>query len=229
MRRPATASRSSPASAAAAATLMTKRSPVVRSRRLRPRPPMVRLSLGRFVGGHPVVFVWVVEDGERWGQQEAILITTGSACLIHGAGGESEQLVEDGGRWVVRQRAQRSADHADAGGQPDGAVMIQPRTRSASADGSGVVNGSAIRNSASPTCATIASRRTVSRSVDRSRHGAVGAGFPGHSGQKREAGQRVLRYLRSLPGRHQDVWARRLTSSSAGMRPGRISMTWCAG
>src|SRR6185295_14301402 len=103
MRRPATASRSSPASAAAAATLMPKGSPVVGSRRVRPRPPMVRLSLGRFVGGHPVVVGWVVEDGERWGQQEAILITTGSACRIHGAGGESEQLVEDVGGWVVRQ------------------------------------------------------------------------------------------------------------------------------
>src|SRR6476660_3900196 len=117
MRRPATASRSYPASAGAAATLMPKRSPVVGSRRR--RPPNVALSLGRFVGGRPVVVVWVVEDGERWGQQEAILITTGSACLIHGAGGESEQLVEDVGGWVVRQRAQRSADHADAGGQPE--------------------------------------------------------------------------------------------------------------
>src|SRR6476660_3159185 len=97
---------------------MPNGSPVVGSRRVRRRPAMVRLSLGRFVGGHPVVFGWVVEDGERWGQQEAILITTGSACLIHGAGGESEQLVEDLGRWVVRQRAQRSADHPDAGGQP---------------------------------------------------------------------------------------------------------------
>src|SRR6476660_6662089 len=98
---------------------MPKRSPVVGSRRVRRRPAMVRLSLGRFVGGHPVDFGWVVEDGERWGQQEAILITAGSACLIHGAGGESEQFVEDRGRWVVRQRAQRGADHADAGGQPE--------------------------------------------------------------------------------------------------------------
>jgi len=28
----------------------------------------VALSLGRFVGGRPGPFVWVVEDGEWWGQ-----------------------------------------------------------------------------------------------------------------------------------------------------------------
>src|SRR4029077_18680184 len=59
--------------------------------------PNVALSLGRFVGGRPVVVVWVVEDGEWWGQQEAILITTGSGCPLNGAGGEEEAPREGGG------------------------------------------------------------------------------------------------------------------------------------